>query len=130
MFLFKDGHIEDYRRLGCGWPERETRSDFENYAHQGAHWLEEELSIAKPKVIVTLGSEVAGILQEVKSSQKRNDLLGGDLKDIDIGSKIHPVIHFAHPGIVMREASERNPWPRIHREVHIPGSKNSLKRVI
>ena len=129
VFLFKEGHIKKYRRLGCEWPERETRSAFEDYAEQGMRWLEEELSIANPKAIITLGAEVAGILQQVKSRKKRNGLLGGDLKELEIGSTIYPVIHFAHPGIVMRTASERNPWPRLHRKVHIPQAKKELSKI-
>jgi uracil-DNA glycosylase len=130
IFLFKDGHVKKYRRLGCDWPVRETRSEFETFALQGMHWLEEELSIAKPQVIITLGAEVVGILQGVKSSQKRNDLLGGDVKEVEIGSVVYPVIHFAHPGIVMRKASGRNPWPRRHLEEHIPEAKKALAEII
>lgn len=126
IFLFKEGHVKKYRRLGCEWPERETRSDFENYAQKGLHWLEEELSIAKPKIINTFGAEVAGILQGIKTQKKRNLLLGGDIKEIELDSTTYPIIHFAHPGIVMRASSERNPWPRLHREVHIPEAKRSL----
>jgi len=130
VFLFKDGHVKKYRRLGCDWPERETRSEFENYAHRGMYWLEEEVSLANPKVIITLGAEVAGILQNVKSPKKRNELLGGEMKEIEFDSNIYPIIHFAHPGIVMRKASERNPWPRLHREEHIPEAKIALKELI
>ena len=130
VFLFKEGHIKKYRRLGCKWPERETRSEFENYAEQGLHWLEEELSLAKPKVIITLGAEVAGILQKVKSRKKRNLLLGGDLKEVELNSTTYPIIHLAHPGIVMRTPSERNPWPRLHREVHIPEAKKALEGLL
>ena len=130
IFVFKEGHIKKYRRLGCEWPERETRSDFESFALQGMQWLVEELSIAKPKVIITLGAEVAGILQGVKSSKKRNALLGGDVKEVNIGSLVYPVIHFAHPGIVMRKASERNPWPRRHLEEHIPEAKKALSKIM
>ena len=130
IFLFKDGHVKKYRRLGCDWPERETRTKFENYAQQGMGWLQEEISLAKPKVIITLGAEVAGILQNVKSRKKRNELLGGEMKKIEIGSVVYPVLHFAHPGIVMRKASERNPWPRRHRDKHIPEARNALRELI
>ena len=119
-----------YRRLGSEWSERETRSEFENYAEQGMHWLEEEIFLAKPKVIMTLGAEVAGILQKVKTPIKRNLLLGGDIKEVELCASKYPVIHFAHPGIVMRAASERNPWPRLHGEVHISEAKRSLAGLI
>lgn len=128
IFLFKDGHLRKYRRLSCPWPSHETRSQFEDYARQGMSWLEEELSLAQPKIIITLGSEVAGILQNVRGVGKRNDLLGGDLKEVTIGGKTYPAIHLAHPGIVMRPPTERNPWPRWHKEKHIPMAREVIRK--
>jgi len=128
VFLFKDGHIGKYNRLGCTWPSRETRSLFEHYAGQGMCWLEEELDIAQPRVVITLGSEVAGILQHVKAVEGRKGLLGGDMKEITLGSRTYPAIHLAHPGIVMRPATERNSWPRRHKEEHIPMARETIAK--
>ncbi|MCD6333844.1 MAG: hypothetical protein J7M27_00735 [Candidatus Latescibacteria bacterium] len=130
VFLFKEGHLAKYRRLGCAWPERETRSQFECFAHKGMHWLEEELVLAQPKLVITLGAEVAGILRGVKGQKKRNDLLGGKLKECQLGAASYPVIHLAHPGIVMRPVSKRNPWPRLHRETHIPVAREIVERLV
>jgi uracil-DNA glycosylase len=126
VFLFKDGHITKYRHLGCTWPSHETRSLFEDHARQGMTWLEEELDLAQPRIIITLGSEVAGVLQNVQGVQKRNELLGGDLKEVTIGTKTYPVIHLAHPGIVMRPSTERNPWPQRHKKEHIPMAREAI----
>lgn len=130
VFLFKKGHLAKYRRLDCRWPSRETRSLFEEYARQGLHWLEEELRLARPKVVITLGSEVAGILQHVAGQKQRNELLGGDLKELATGAGTYPVIHLAHPGIVIRPASDRNRWPHWHRTVHIPEARESVQRLL
>jgi uracil-DNA glycosylase len=129
VFLFKEGHLAKYRRLGCTWPERETRSQFEAFAQQGLRWLEAELALAQPRLVITLGAEVAGILQDVRGQKKRNALLGGDRKELELGMASYPVIHLAHPGIVMRPASERNPWPRLHREMHIPAARKAVERL-
>jgi uracil-DNA glycosylase len=129
IFLFKNGHIKKYRRLGCSWPERETRTSFELYAQQGINWLQEELKLANPRLVITLGSEVAGILQGVHGQKQRNLLLGGDVKEITIGNINYPVIHMAHPGIVMRPSSEQNPWPNLHREDHIPTATKNIEKL-
>jgi hypothetical protein len=34
VFLFKQGHVDKYRRLGCRWPAAETRRGFEEYARE------------------------------------------------------------------------------------------------
>lgn len=130
VFLFKDGHLVKYRRLGCKWPERETRKFFEKFAEQGMNWLEEELVLAQPKLVITLGAEVAGILKKVKGKRNRNALIDGDVKELKLGSEIYPIIHLAHPGIVMRAASERNPWPRLHRDVHIPAARKAIQSLL
>jgi uracil-DNA glycosylase len=130
IFLFKKGHLAKYRRLDCVWPERETRSKFDKYAIEGIHWLEAEIKLAQPRLVITLGSEVAGILQSVTGQKRRNELLGGDLKEFNLGAVTYPVLHMAHPGIVMRNASERNPWPRLHWEKHIPEAKKALSQIL
>jgi uracil-DNA glycosylase len=129
VFLFKEGHLAKYRRLGCSWPEQETRSQFEGFAQQGSHWLGEELALAQPLLVITLGAEVAGILRDVRGQRKRNALLGGDLKELQLGTASYPAIHLAHPGIVMRPASERNPWPRLHWETHIPAAREAVEQL-
>jgi uracil-DNA glycosylase len=127
VFLFKKGHIAKCRRLGCEWPERETRSQFEEYAAQGMHWLAEELALAQPCLVITLGAEVAGILRQIKGSKKRNALLGGQVRPLELVGETYQVAHLAHPGIVMRPESERNPWPRLHQEEHIPALRDKLE---
>ena len=126
VFLFKAGHIAKYRRVGCPWPQRETRSQFEQYGRQGLGWLVEELELARPRVVITLGAEVAGVLQGVRGQATCNALLGGDVKELCLGDASYPVIHLAHPGIVMRPAREANPWPRLHREQHVPRAREMV----
>jgi uracil-DNA glycosylase len=130
VFLFKEGHIARYRRLGCPWPERETRSQFEAFARQGLGWLVEELELARPRLVITLGAEVAGVLQGVPGQKGRNTLLGGDVKELWLGETGYPVIHLAHPGIVMRPASAHNPWPRLHREEHVPRAREMVEQFL
>ena len=130
VFLFKEGHVAKYRRLGCAQPARETRTQFEALAAEGMHWLEEELALARPRAVITLGAEVAGVLQGVRGQKARNILLGGEVRELKVGAGTYPVIHLAHPGIVMRATSARNPWPRLHREEHVPRAREALARLL
>jgi len=54
----------------------------------------EELQLARPKVVITLGSEVVGILQYVGGQTQRNELLGGDIKEFCAGFLLHPSSFF------------------------------------
>jgi hypothetical protein len=57
-------------------------------------------------------------------------LLGGDLKEMSVGAKTYPVIHLAHPGIVMRPATERNRWPVVHKTQHIPLARQAVEKLL
>jgi uracil-DNA glycosylase len=130
-FLFKPGHVEKYRRLGIAELPPPTRDAFETYAASTGNlaWLQTELELAQPKVVITLGAEVAGILRGVKGRQRRNKLLTGTVEDLVIGDRSYHCIHFAHPGIIMRGGQARNPWPRLH-QTHILTAYEALARLL
>lgn len=130
VFLFKNGHIERYRRLGCDWPARETRSQFEELARQGLGWLLEELELARPRLIITLGREVAGVLQGVHGARARVALLGGERRVLWLDDVGYPAIHLAHPGIVMCPESAANPWSRLHRDEHVPMAREMVQALL
>jgi hypothetical protein len=99
VFLFDDSHVRQYRRLGCNWPEWETRSRFEALARQSLPWLAQELALARPKLVITLGANVAGVLQGINGREARAGLLGGQLTDLWLDDTVvYPVLHLPHPG--------------------------------
>jgi hypothetical protein len=121
VFLFKEGHREKYRRIGVPVPPGFERERFEELAQKSMGWIERELAVAQPRLVVTLGAELAGLLRGVKGQGARNKLLGARISPLRLGSIEVPTVHLAHPGIVMRKGdNERNPWPRLHEEEHVP----------
>jgi hypothetical protein len=97
LFLFHDADLAKYRRLGVAWPERETHSQFEALARQSLRWLAEELTLARPRLIITLGAEVAGVLQDVRCPEAWPDLLDGNIQDVWLEEEVYPAIHLAGP---------------------------------
>lgn len=91
VFLFRDEHLAKYRRLGCLWPEWETHSQFERLARQGLAWLEEELNLARPRLIITLGRQVATLLQE---EYIPNELM---IQELRLNDKRYPALHLPFP---------------------------------
>lgn len=122
VFLFKKGHAEKYMRLGAqppaGYYEREEL--FEALGEKSIPWIVRELKLAKPKLVITLGREVAGIITATRGDAARNRLLSGDVKRLRIGDVEVDAAHLPHPGIVMREAKDseatKNPWPELNRQ--------------
>jgi uracil-DNA glycosylase len=127
VFLFKEGHREKYARLGATPPARYERERFEELASRSLPWIERELELARPKLVITLGAEIAGIVRSVASPTRRNALLGPGITSVRFGGSEFPTVHLAHPGIVMRKGDgTKNPWPRLHEQEHIPALKAAL----
>lgn len=125
VFLFKPGHVERYRRLGAKPPAGYVRKRFTELGERSLPWLARELKAARPKLLITLGSEVAGILRGVKSADARTRLLVARVEPRSIEGVSVPTIHCAHPGILMR-TGPRNPWPDRHRNKFIPAIREAL----
>jgi uracil-DNA glycosylase len=125
VFLFKEGHVDRYRRLGAEAPGGYARERFAELAERSLPWIERELEAARPKLLITLGAEVAGILRKVRSSSAQVDLLIPRVEPISIGRVVVSAVHCAHPGILMRPAPT-NPWPERHRTAFIPAIRMFL----
>ena len=104
VFLFKEGHA----RTGG----EETRSGFDAYARKSLPWLEKELSLAKPRLIITLGEEVAGIVTGTAGA-KRVKLLDYKIRTIKLFGREYKIVHMVHPGQLMRRNAK---WVKIHQE--------------
>lgn len=130
-FLFKQGHVDKYERLGYPDPPTETRSKFEEYAGspKNLYWLQIELELARPCVLITLGAEVAGVLRGVKTRAARNKLLNGKLHSVTIGGYEYQCFHLAHPGIVMRRGWARSDWSKLH-EKHCDKIRTELPKLL
>lgn len=105
VFLFKKGHREKYDRLDALVPAGYRREDFETLGQKSLPWIERELRIASPSLVVTLGSEVAGILTRTPSLAGRTKLLSGTVYRVKLGATEVNVAHLPHPGILMRKGA-------------------------
>lgn len=121
VFLFKPGHVKRYKALGAVPPAGYTRDRFWELASCEASmgWLEKELKAARPKLMITLGAEVAGALWGVKSSAAQVRLIRPEIQSIEVGGEKIDVLHCAHPGILMRKGP-KNPWPKKHWDEFVP----------
>jgi uracil-DNA glycosylase len=120
VFLFKEGHRKKYAALGAEPPRGYEREAFENLGEKSLPWIERELRLSKPKLVITLGAEVAGIVTKTRGDAARTKLLSGEVRALRIGGVDVEVVHLPHPGIVMRQAKvadvTANPWPERNRQ--------------
>ena len=125
VFLFKDGHIKKYRELGK-FDIEENRSKFKEYALKSIEWLEIEIEICDPKIIIVLGYEAVKVLFRL-SERKAKEYLNGEIIKIEIKGIERNIICLPHPGILMRN-TKINPWPdRFKNEISIRVKKEIEK---
>ena len=126
VFLFKDGHVDRYRRLGQA-AVTETRSQFRTLAERSLKWLVEEIDIASPKVVISLGLEVTSVLFGITEA-KSKALLDGAVHPLLLANRENKVICLPHPGIIMKRSSS-NPWPQRFEQTIRPNAAHGLKRL-
>ena len=109
VFLFKDGHVNRYKRLNKNNIE-ENRTKFDKYAQRSISWLEEEIEIANPKLIILLGLEVTKNIFQV-SNEVAKEYLNRTLRKKVVKGFERNFVCLPHPGILMKEF-DNNPWPK------------------
>ncbi|MDD5687746.1 MAG: uracil-DNA glycosylase family protein [Elusimicrobia bacterium] len=115
-FLFKKEHVLQFEMFKSKIHVIVTRDNYEQYAIKSISWLYREIEMANPKIIITLGNEVAGILEGVSGNTKRNGLLDYKIRTINVNGKTYKIIHMAHPGILMKKNISTNSWPERHKK--------------
>lgn len=125
VFLFKEGHVSRYKRIGAEPPIGYCRECFAELAARSVPWLIREIVAAKPVLLITLGSEVAGVLRGVHNTDAQVRLLVPSIEPLSIGQTTVSTIHCAHPGILMRPGPS-NPWPNKHRDKFLPALREFL----
>ena len=126
VFLFKKGHINQYIKLGeDNIPV--NRSRFRQYAKKSIVWLEEEIKLASPKVMILLGQDVTSIVFDV-SKDKAKKYLDGSVRELWAEDNHYPAICLPHPGIIMKP-HPKNPWPDRFNKVIIPKARNELRMI-
>ena len=125
VFLFKPGHVDRYTKISAVPPSGYIRKNFYKLGQMSLPWIRREIKIAQPRLVLTLGAEVAGVLHGVRDSSRQVALLRPEVATIEVGGLPVKVIHCAHPGILMRRGPS-NPWPDRHWEKFIPEIKRFL----
>jgi uracil-DNA glycosylase len=125
VFLFKPGHARRYEQLGRAVPTGYVREDFYELGLRSLPWVENELQAAKPRLLITLGAEVAGVVAGHRGTASQVRLLIPEVREARIGQTRVPTIHCPHPGVLMR--GNVTQWPIRHRKEFLPAIQMYLK---
>lgn len=72
VFLYKKEHLESCKAAVPDFKVQVLRDKFWEMGNKSLNWLQEEIQLCQPKVIVTLGLEVAQVVSSKKSSKPDN----------------------------------------------------------
>ena len=110
VFLFKEGHIRRYNELGK-FDVMANRNLFDTYADKSKEWLQDEMEICNPYIIILLGLEVSKAVLGL-TAEKSKAALDGRVMKRDVRGNERSFICLPHPGILMKR-TEKNPWPSL-----------------
>jgi uracil-DNA glycosylase len=127
VFLFKDGHVKRYEKLKK-MDLTENRTKFLEYAEKSMIWLDREIEICNPKIIILLGLEVTKVFFSLSDSISLQYLNGSTKTKIILG-KNRNIICLPHPGILIKK-TDRNSWPeRFDKEISL-SAKSEIAKLI
>ena len=135
VFLFKKGHRKKYEQLRASPPAGYRCECFRELGERSVPFLERELKLASPRLVVTLGREAAGVHHGVRSPPAQSALLVPAVTELRLGGMTLPTVHCAHPGILMRSAPPRsqdtskNNWQARHETEFIPALRQAWQGV-
>lgn len=102
VFLYKPDHLESCRAIRPAFTPPVLRGSFCNLAEKSLHWLRQECELCRPRLVVTLGEEVAQVVAG-EPRAKADDLL---MRETTPAGRIGdwPTLHLPHPDICRRTA--------------------------
>lgn len=117
FFLFKEGHIQKYKRLievfnleDCT-ADLVHREDFMKFAKQSKNlqFIQQEIELCRPTVILGLGAEVNAVMLEMSVSSATKAIEACKPIEYKLNGNKYSYFACPHPGILMRE-DENGKW--------------------
>ena len=100
VFLYKSAHVDSCKAVHPEFPVPELRSRFLKLGQMSLRWLREECDLCQPKLVVTLGQEVAQVVSgELRASA--DELLSREVSyPAMLGG--YPTLYLPHPDACRR----------------------------
>ena len=95
VFLYKPEHADSIGDVHPDFKVPVNRNQFKGLAVKSLQWLQDEVQLCNPKLIVTLGEEVAQVISHEKSASA-DDLLAREISRSTALAE-HPVLFLPHP---------------------------------
>ena len=98
VYLYPQKHIKNCKEINKSYKFVDTHKLFLKIAETSIPWMQKEILLCNPKLIITLGEVSARVLRNDKKLKSR-ELLNGTVNKINIKNKEYLVASLAHPEI-------------------------------
>jgi hypothetical protein len=97
VYLMPQKHLKNCKEISPNIKFVDTHKMFPKIAEESMRWMEKEIKICDPKLIITLGEVPARVISGEKKT-KNKELLNGEIRTVSL-EKEYKIAHLAHPEI-------------------------------
>lgn len=126
LYLFSSKDVIKYNKLG-NYKVAPDEFNFKEWGEKSLPWLEEEVVLANPQLILLSGLETISLLYDV-SPTKAKHLIDGELREHKFGRKRVPVLCLQEMELMVNN-NKRNPWPEVFERKVLPPAKKAVARL-
>jgi uracil-DNA glycosylase len=123
VYLFNSKDVIKYNKLG-NFKVAPDEFNYKEWGEKSLPWLEDEVTLANPKIILLSGLETISLFFDV-SPTKAKHLIDGEVRELKFGRKKYPVICLQEMELMVNN-NKRNPWPEVFERKVLPPAKRSI----
>lgn len=127
LYLFSSKDVARYNKLG-NFKVAPDEFNFKEWGEKSLPWLETEVMLANPKVILLSGLETISLFFDV-SPTKAKHLVDGEFRELKFGRKRIPVLCLQEMEVMVNN-NKRNPWPEVFERKVVPPAKKSIEALL
>lgn len=127
LYLFNSKDVIKYNKLG-NFRVAPDEFNFKEWGEKSLSWLDAEVALANPKVVLLSGLETISLFFDV-SPTKAKHLIDGETREVKFGRKKVPVLCLQEMELMVNN-NKRNPWPEVFEKKVQPAAKKSLAQLL
>jgi hypothetical protein len=123
VYLFSSKDVMKYNQLG-NFKVAPDEFNFKEWGEKSLPWLETEIALANPKVILLSGLETISMFFDVTPTKAKH-LIDGEVRELKFGRRNIPTLCLQEMELMTND-NKRNPWPEVFQRKVIPPARKSL----
>ena len=127
LYLFNSKDVIKYNKLG-NFKVAPDEFNFKEWGEKSFPWLDAEVALASPKVMLLSGLETISLFFDV-SPTKAKHLIDGEFRELKFGRKKVPVLCLQDMELMVNN-NKRNPWPEVFEGKVLPPARKTLTELL